>query len=1049
MLAINGCLRPFFEMLALGLMGDAMEEFVSNTHASSLSFCDLVVDFIIGLFPVVHPAHMETFITKFIKTLRACETNQVSKSGMSFHWDKTSLHRAKSSRQLRLRTIEKLSTLPNFVALNFPPKFLDSVSLPKSTVSTCTWTNQPNANDLDPVKEGSDSLFVPLVENDSLRPTSGWLASLLAGECLSICALSCEAVVAEALAHIEMQDTSHRSDRGLQSSLKSRPTASLRRSDLLMFQSIAIHAITCVHELLLRRHAMDRRFQKDSSRERIAALFLQPIFDKSIASVRWLARMESTHKVRSIWMLCFVYVLQEAPESLIRKAIRTYSMPQDLRIHRFIRLLRLGSSTFQSFVDQKRHCMFPLEIDQRISPWLLQESFNILCATTIVVVEESANPISELPSEQRKMMQGILDLLLHVLTTPQSSVTHLRAVGGAIQALDKFGASLFIEITGQHLQHWVRVVLSLMNNTALSVRSIAVDFVVSFLGGIFDTYGGIDEISIQLATILPEVVAREVGLCAVNGLVKTFQDVEKAMWPLRRSFADLEDANPLDDSRVDPQLSPILGKLSRTCQAIIDGVIIELRLLGDNCTVAGVKLMPPDIESVAFDADEESLYEAAAFFEPETAPIQRIRWLMTLKELHVEKGNWIEAAECLILGAKTIIDSMPFLSSIWRPSRFSLWSDGRRSLWLSTVGEEVGNPHQGNAQVMAFAGSFLEPSWLAGGDQRSDSLKLPQPSLASMSQLLTNLTSQAVSLYSEEGAVDGLTYYRLETILQMMMAVLDKHQRSGLAVGRRKRSEVIQQRKKIAEEEASLRQAIATLTIDMTKLSEKLLLNARQVVGDESSTAHGRRRNEGHLSAQTQKHLFVRMCLYGAKPSRFLESTSLPTFLEWDQTCVCRVPKVVVERSLEATLDGNSDQFEAVLSTEFSKLVHDSLLRDVDASNLVVIAGNVLGASAAIDETKTYLNVCLVQPNIPGTIVDADTWWDGADFQGLDVRHFVHQRQTNDDSTKETEALADSMTNTTVFVETTVALAFPCALSRQQSMATSEFLTSASKVALK
>jgi hypothetical protein len=684
--------------------------------------------------------------------------------------------------------------------------------------------------------------------------------------------------------------------------------------------------------------------------------------------------------------------------------------------------------------------MFPSEIDQRISPWLLQESFNILCATTIIVVEESAGPISVMPDEQRKMMQGILDLLLHVLTTPQSSVTHLRAVGGAIQALEKFGASLFLEITGHHLQHWMRVVLGLMNHTALSVRSIAVDFVISFLGGVFQIHGNIDDVSIQIATILPEVVAREIGLFTVSGLIKTFEGVEMALWPLRRSFADLEDANPMDDSRVDPQLSPILGKLCRSCQAIIDGVMIELRLLGENCTIAGVKISPPEEKYVVFDADEESLFEAATFFEPETAPMQRLRWLMTLKELHVEKGHWIEAGECLILGAKTIIESMPHLGNIWRPSRFLLWSDGRRSLWLSTVGEEVGNPHQGNAQVMAFAGSFLEPSWLAGTSQGSDTLKLPQPSLSSMSKLLANLNNQAVSMYAEEGSVDGLTYFRLEAILRMMMAALDKHQQNSFALTGTKRSEVVQRRKKFAEEEASLREANATITFELTKLAELLLLNAQDGNGDASPTKKEQRHNEVQAPKRTKMHHFVRLLLSGVKPSRFLQSTGLPTFLEWDQACICRVPQNTVQTTLESTPYGNSEKFETVLCTEFGKVIRDSLLQDIDAKDLVVIAGKVADLPG-IDTTKTYLNICLVQPNIPGSVAHADSWWDAAEFQALDVRHFIHRRQQKTKSNEE-DNHGDSTSSATIFVETTVAHAFPCPLSRQRSIAVSEFVSS-------
>jgi hypothetical protein len=194
------------------------------------------------------------------------------------------------------------------------------------------------------------------------------------------------------------------------------------------------------------------------------------------------------------------------------------------------------------------------------------------------VVEECVSPTSTSPREQKKIIQGILDLLLHVLTTPQSSVTHLRAVGGAIQALEKFGTEMFLEIAGGSLQHWIRVILSLMNSIALSVRSIAVDFVVSLFGSTFDLLGNIDELALVFITVLPEVVAREIGLCSVSGHVMNLEDVEQSFWPLRRAFADVEDTNPLDDDRVDQQLSPVLSVFCRSCQAVIDGVLIEMRL---------------------------------------------------------------------------------------------------------------------------------------------------------------------------------------------------------------------------------------------------------------------------------------------------------------------------------------------------------------------------------------------------------------------------------------------------------------------------------------
>jgi hypothetical protein len=169
-----------------------------------------------------------------------------------------------------------------------------------------------------------------------------------------------------------------------------------------------------------------------------------------------------------------------------------------------------------------------------------------------MLVDEGAVSISASPKEEKKMTQGLLDLLLHVLTAPQSAVTYLRTVGGALHTLNKLGVENFLEAGGTNIQHWLRIILTLMNSISLSVRSMAVDFIVSLLGAAFNVKGNIDEIGIMMATVLPEVVAREIALYSVSGLIMSIDDVETAVWPLRRALADIEESNPLDDDRIDP-----------------------------------------------------------------------------------------------------------------------------------------------------------------------------------------------------------------------------------------------------------------------------------------------------------------------------------------------------------------------------------------------------------------------------------------------------------------------------------------------------------------
>jgi hypothetical protein len=324
-------LEPFVEMLTRGLMGEALSSLGSTGSERECGLframfsSDILLDFLVGLFAVLHPAHMSVLISKYFKTMTDCEIEHLGthEGDIVFAWTEESLLRVHCARQLRIRAVERLAVLPSFIAINYPTKHSGHKGSVRAKKTT--WKMQySDAKCEDPVAV----LDFTKDDGDGLLPRNAWLADLLTRECLSICALSCEAVVAEAMAVIETHHDTPKVAGSKSSSLKNRPTATLQRDELLMFQSIAIHAITCFHELLLRRHAMDTRFQKENIRGRIAALFAKPTIEKSLASVRWLTRMEATHKVRSLWLLCFVYVLQEAPEALIRDAVKSYCDPK-------------------------------------------------------------------------------------------------------------------------------------------------------------------------------------------------------------------------------------------------------------------------------------------------------------------------------------------------------------------------------------------------------------------------------------------------------------------------------------------------------------------------------------------------------------------------------------------------------------------------------------------------------------------------------------------------------------------------------------------------
>jgi len=469
-----------------------------------------------------------------------------------------------------------------------------------------------------------------------------------------------------------------------------------------------------------------------------------------------------------------------------------------------------------------------------IKHWILQESFNTICATTIVIVEEALTTTLQ---EQEKVMGGILDLLIHVLTTPQSPVTHLRAVGGALQALECFGIEAFVSAAGHSLQNLMRLILSLMNSTSLSVRSIAVDFIISLFGRTFSTHGNIYHLSSMFASVLPEVAAREVGLYSIGGLVVSFTDACRVLWPLRRSLADIQDTNPLDDDRVDSVLSTELSVFCRSCQAVLDGVLVEIRLR--KMDVVGTKLVY-DREPVAcLDADEESLLEASMFFHPETHGFQRVRWLLSLRRLHEFKAQWAEAAETLFECASTVVNAIPNLLGLWRPSTFNLWSDAH----VQPMGEML-NTMNGSGKVMEFATQFLH------GETEPE-----MSELSYISKWLVSLTKDAVALYKREQGWEHIAYAQVERLHRDLSTVVaEAHQ------------------ERTQEDEIWLRQCLVGVSKEISDLAQYLLKTNDLKIG----------------KTRDDKYTFVLLQFSGKKPRRFVESTSLPPFVEWDTPIIVR-----------------------------------------------------------------------------------------------------------------------------------------------------------------
>lgn len=183
----------------------------------------------------------------------------------------------------------------------------------------------------------------------------------------------------------------------------------------------------------------------------------------------------------------------------------------------------------------------------------------------------------------------------------------------------------------------------------------------------------------------------------------------------------------------------------------------------------------------------------------------------------------------------------------------------------------------------------------------------------------------------------------------------------------------------------------------MTKLAERLL-----AIAQDSPSSN----NPGDLfsiSTRPRRPCYVVLRLYGRKPPRFEESTTIPTFLEWEKPCVCRVPQAVVEGTGHRNGRG-------VL--HFARPLIAALESECGAANVIVQTSDEFDSGDRDD--RTCLDV------FPVEIMETDPFL--TSHGSILSKRFFHRRGST-------------------LVETTVANEFPCALSRQSSLVTTEIVS--------
>ncbi len=273
----------------------------------SIYSCDSIIDFIIGMMPMVHVAQVSVLIQTYLQSLRALEAVDYRKSMPSLGDKNNSREsiakRMIASRHLRLRLIDRIACLPSFVALNYPLRYPSSVA--PARFKFPTWTHQLPDN-FSVVMNSSSPC--PYPDGCIRLPQAHWLAEMLADDALLISADSCETILSDTLDRNEDLE--------------------LSKKDIHRLQSLAVDGIAILYESLIRRHAVDARFQGEEARSRIAAMLVSSVLRSAIENFHWLSRMDGAQKVRILWLLSFLHVLQEAPEFLIREQLRIFCNPQ-------------------------------------------------------------------------------------------------------------------------------------------------------------------------------------------------------------------------------------------------------------------------------------------------------------------------------------------------------------------------------------------------------------------------------------------------------------------------------------------------------------------------------------------------------------------------------------------------------------------------------------------------------------------------------------------------------------------------------------------------
>ena len=105
-------LAPLVETIALGIMKEAMSGSSGESNSDqmlvkSLSNSDCALDFLVGLFALLHPSQVSTLIVCYFNVLEECEDPIEMNQNQGEFRHKPILRRINCARQIRLHAVER------------------------------------------------------------------------------------------------------------------------------------------------------------------------------------------------------------------------------------------------------------------------------------------------------------------------------------------------------------------------------------------------------------------------------------------------------------------------------------------------------------------------------------------------------------------------------------------------------------------------------------------------------------------------------------------------------------------------------------------------------------------------------------------------------------------------------------------------------------------------------------------------------------------------------------------------------------------------------